>query len=236
MTTVMWPLNMKPGEVMFHPNQVSRSGGRSVSGQEQVVVSSAGFWRAKLIFNTLQRERQAKRSNLHMTWRAMLAILEGRSNRVLIGPYDDANTPDKLSGISYAALTSFSDGTTFSDGSEFSQFGTPAEVGAAVSRGAMTLTANMIGSHVPQPGQYFGTYDRLYLIKRATLLPYNSPPSHPQYNLLFWPPLRADLPIGYTLNFDTPVCDMRFATDETGELAIRRHNSSQSTIDMVEVL
>lgn len=232
---VLWPPCMRPSDVMFHPDQPSRSGGRSIAGREQVIVSMAGAWRAKLGFTTVQNQRTANGINEHLVWRAMLAILEGRTNNVLVGPYD-ASTPAKLSGVDYSALTTFDDDTTFSDGSHFSQFATPVECAADAARGATSLIASMIGGHTPQPGQYFGTYNRLYIVKRADLVTGNSPDIPNQYTLRFWPPLRVAIGAGAALNFDSPVCEMRFAADSTGELTIRpRNQASSPSIDLVEV-
>lgn len=225
-------------EVMFHPQLVSRSGGVSVTGNEQIVQSSAGRWSASLSFNirTGLASGDRRPADRILVWRALLAALEGRSNILKIGPYDDLNTPAGIAGTRYGGLTPHADDSEFSDGSEYAQPQTPARVAASYLVGATVIAVDMLAGHRPEAGQYFSVLDRLFSIKRADETDVAN-----RWNLTVWPPARdavTDDLIGAELSaeFDRPQCQMRFATDETGQLALRQPSRGTAKIDLVEAV
>lgn len=215
----LWPRSLIPVSVSFHPQIPSRSGGLSVTGDEQIVVSNAGRWSAKLSFNIGHGHHATRplgrKQDSVLAWRAMLARAEGRSFSFLIGPYDTNNAPAAVAGEQVGPFDiPHDDDTLFSDGVGYDQFATPAHIYSAASLGATSIVVVMEAGHEPEAGQYFGIGNRLYLIKRAVE---TSTPD--RWTLTFWPPLRADVEGGDVVNFDNPVCEMRFAADDVGQYA-----------------
>lgn len=230
--TPHWPPPIPLLRRMFHPDVPSRSGGLTISGDEQVTVSSAGRWRAALSF-FIHKEKGPRRGETILLFRAMLARNQGRANSFLIGPYDDSmgdgNTPAAMSGVRYGDDTLHSDDSSFDDDTSYTQADTPAHSLVIGETGETTLDVVMDASHVPEPGQYFGVNDRLYLISRVTEIDTDT------YTLEFWPPLRDLVQADQPVEFDSPVCKMRFAQDATGQLDLALLYASNPSIECVEV-
>ena len=226
-------------QVMFHPTLMTRSGGPTVTGAEQVVASSSGRWGATLSFEVGHGvgmiDAAARDADSVLAWRAVLALLEGRTNILLIGPYDKYNAPAAIAGTAYGGRTLHSDDMTFNDASQYQQGETPARVAAAYAVGATSVTVDMLAGHSPEPGQYFSILDRLFLIKSAVL----STTVADRWALGVWPPARvaitaAQVAAHLHAEFDEPRCKMRMAQDSTGQLALRQLYRSSPTFELVE--
>lgn len=225
--------------VMFHPQQVSRSGGVSVEGSEQVVVSSAGRWEATLSYEVGvglgMIDAQSRDRDTVLAWRAILALLEGRGNTLIIGPHDEPNAPAGIAGTAYGGLVPHSDGATFSDASQYEQPETPARLAAAVAVGVTSLQVAMLAGHAPEAGQYFSVGDRLHLIKSAAA----DAAVADRFTLSFWPPARdawsaAQVAREVPVEFDRPQCRMKMATDGTGRLDLRIRYRGAPSVELVE--
>lgn len=230
---------LRAAQVMFHPGLVSQSGGVSVTGIEQVVQSSAGRWTATLQFEVGSRfsriDADSRDADSVLCWRAIQALLEGRSNVLKIGPYDDLNIPSAIAGTSYGGDVDHSDDTTFDDGADYEQDETPAQVAAAITVGDTTITVDMLAGHSPEPGQYFSVDDRMYLIKSAA----ESDTVADRWALTVWPPARAavtstQVTNGLAADFDHPQVKMRLAQDSTGQLTMRQLYRASPSFDLVE--
>lgn len=104
---------------------------------------------------------------------------------------------------------------------------TTATLAASVAVDA--LTANVTSNKTISAGMYFGIgTDELYLIDSVI----GSAP----FILTFWPPMRAAHSSGVSVNFDTPTCLMRNATDDSGMLEFTRGSRAEQTLDLVEAL
>jgi hypothetical protein len=234
MTGKMWPGNVLPSLVMFQPDIPSTSGGPSYGGQEQVVFSSAGRWKAQLKMSV--RRTIAPTVTAHnriLAARAMVAYMKGRANTIYIGPYDFPNSPAFLAGLSAGpVLTTFSDSTTFSDGTKFAQPVTPAVLTAPAPVGSLSATVTMLDTRqTAQAGQYFGFgTSELYLIDTSTAL------GSGEFALTFWPILRNPYPAGQPVNFDMPTCEMRLATDSSGALNFPLGFGTDMALDLVEAI
>lgn len=232
---------LRAAQVMFHPQNVSRSGGPSISGNEQIVASSAGRWAATLQFEVGHRLGRtdlpsARDPDTVLAWRALLAKLEGRSNILLIGPFDEYNAPAGVAGTAYGGETPHSDAATFSDGSKYYQAQTPARVAAALAVGDTTVPVDMLAGHAPEPGQYFSISDRMYLIKSA-----DETTTADRWDLTVWPPARdavtsAQVTAGTTAEFDRPQCKMRLSQDAVGQLAMRQLYRASPQLDLTEAV
>jgi hypothetical protein len=230
---------LRAAQVMFHPQLVSQSGGVSVTGVEQIGQSSAGRWTATLSFEVGYRfsrvDAVSRDADSVLCWRAILALLEGRSNTLIIGPYDELNAPAGIAGTSYGGDVPHSDDADFDDDSEYTQSQTPARVAAAVAVGATAMTVDMAAGHAPEAGQYFSVLDRMYLIKSAA----ESASVADRWSLSFWPPVRvavtaAQVAAELAAEFDRPQCKMRLAQDGAGQLTLQQMYRGSPSVDLVE--
>jgi hypothetical protein len=232
---VAWPENVLPSKVMFHPDIPSASGGPSFGGQEQVVFSSAGRWKASLTMSLWRTVSGLVPATRILAARAMVAYLKGRSNTVYMGVFDETYSPSALAGDGYGLITGImhSDGTLFSDGSGYAQYATPALLAANASQGDMAAVITLLKSDQQvQAGQYFGFgASELYLINSCVADAVSG-----NWDVQFWPPLRSAHSAGETVNFDTPTCEMRLANDDSGQLSFGPNMSADQSLDLVEAL
>lgn len=235
MSTLRWPPLLKTESLVFAPSLQSKSGGITTTGNEQVVVSSAGRWVASAVFFVGHYIGGTRAQDSVILWRAMLARLQGRSNPVLFGPSDSGNTPASVAGTSYGGQTTFDDGATFDDGTEFDQAQTPALVVGNQPNGSTSVVVDMLAGHSPEPGQYFSVSERMFLINTAELSDDQMTGEvSRRWNLTFWPPVREPLIDGTVAEFDDPVCKMRFAADNTAALQMKALYQSSPSADFVE--
>jgi len=228
---IAFPPILLPSSVSFFLRNTARSAGASINGAEQVVVSGAGIWAA-----TMQIEAGREESGL--SFRGFMAAMAGRANEVEIGPFD-VYTPHDVQGRRVsdeprsAALIAQTGGLPLHDGSGFGQSETvhaTLAANAALRATRITLTAAP-GWTVPRPGQYFGIGARLYIATGS----YRATESDP-WTVDFRPPLREAATAGARVITDRPVCTMRLASDETGQLELQLRRYGAVTLDLVEAI
>lgn len=219
-----------PNRTMFVQENTSRSGGVSITGSEQVVLSSGGRWRAQLSF-AVGREEWV------LSWRALIARLQGRARTVLVTPFD-AYAPADINGrrlppIEGAPIGYQDDGLLFSDTSAFGQSdATYATLAANAALGATRMTVTGAASWmVPGPGQYFGIGENLYIAEFV----YQASVST-TWTIDFSPRLRAAAVTGARIITDYPMCTMRLADDKAGELALDFSRWGVGVLDLVEAV
>jgi hypothetical protein len=194
---------------MFARRNLSRSGGLTLSGIEQVVQSSSDFWEASLTLK-LRRYEQVK------AYRAIQALNFGRSGEWLI-----------------PALGGFEFELSFGDdfGDDFTS-GTPAisaHVTSAMGIGGRVLHFTMDNPiYVPHAGDYFGIGDRLYLIGAIS-------GSGGTYTVDHAPGLRIDALVGTMMNFSSPCCRMRLAQDNIGQMNLDLLRFADVSLSFVEI-
>lgn len=217
---------------MFGVDSPSRSGGQSIGGFEQVVASSAGRWRATMTFDIFRGgSNDAKRL---LYWRWFLAHMQGRSNSIVIGPFDEGNTPAALNGETAPSPLPHDDDTYFDDGTGYAQTLVSAHTGNA-ALGDTSVLVNVLSGHQPQPGQYFSVNNRMHMIRSAALYEPLLEGFVPAYwTLGIWPPVREDWEDGTWAEFDNPVCIMRLASDNSGDLPLKTTYIGEATIELVE--
>jgi hypothetical protein len=225
------PAILVPRKVMFHQENTSRSGGESITGSEQVITSGGGRWRASMEF-MLAREEWV------LSWRALLAQLQGRARRIEISPYDAYNPSDangrRLSPVGAATLgTGDNGGALLFDLSGLGQMDAETVTLAAnASLRATRITVSAVSSWmVPRPGQYFGIGKRLYIVENA----YRATEADP-WTLDFSPPLREAATTGAIIITDRPMCTMRLASDSSGELSLDFSRWGSATLELVEAI
>lgn len=224
---ISWPPLLIPRQAAFTLDTMSRSGGLSMTGSEQITVSNAGRWKARL-------DIPVARENRVLALRSLLAQLEGRAGTVLVPKWErygprDANGK-RLAQMATAGYENC--GLNF----DLSGFGQTEEVHAtlasAAGAGATQISiALATGIDGPRPGQYFGIGQRLYLCQSVWQDEEGDPTQ-----VRFTPRLRTSASGGERVIIDRPVCLMRLDSDEGGDTMLDRGIYGTATFDFVEAI
>lgn len=224
-----WPAGIFPRSGMFHPDSTSRSAGQSIAGSEQVTVGQTR-WRASFSGPVVTEESV-------LAWRAFVADMGGRAGTVLV-PRWEAYGPVDVNGrrLSYVPAATYDNvGPTGGLNFDLSGFGqdepTHATLAASASINATRISVNLNDVEGPRPGQYFGIGERLYLATRVWQVEEDDPTQ-----IEFTPWLRAAANSGVRVILDRPVCLMRFAQDQTGELELDMGLWGSSGLEFVEAI
>lgn len=214
---VSWDTNLLPFKsVMFARDTLSRSGGRTITGIEQVVQSVSELWTAKASFRVRTvDQRRYYRSLQAMNW--------GRSGQWLIPPCDPYVVRGDYGEFSLDFSSDFSIGASNN---------ITAQVNGSAVLGArqITFTLTSIADPVPPVGCYFSIGSRLYLI--ASLTPWTT---LGKYTATFVPGLRVAVASGATVEFTHLRCLMRLASDTEGQMDLDMLRFSDVTLNFIEV-
>lgn len=219
-----WPAALLPRLVDFMPENPSRSGGVSLTGSEQITVSNAGRWRARVTAAV-----RGESSNLAL--RAFIAQMEGRAGTVLV-PKWELFRPSNVNGRQFSQVPTagYSCDEFNFDLSAFGQSDTAYALNvASAAAGATRLDLDVRSGDGPRPGHYIGIGQRLYRVRQA----WQIEPSN-LITLEFWPRLRVAVPANARVLLDRPSCLMRFADDNTGDSQLNRAGSGMVTFDFIE--
>lgn len=233
MSALPLPTNLIPVAASYRLANVSRGGGLSLSGLEQVVASNAGRWVADLTFN-LARSSPIEREQTALAMRCFLAGAQGHAGEILVPVFDAYKPRDgqarRLNGVPAVA---FDDRTRLFDGGGFAQAeGTHATLALAAVAGAIDLTIAMTDGWGLRPGHFLGLADRLYIVRAA----WRDTATGPQ-KVRVAPRLRAPASIGDAVLMDRPVCRMRLADDEQGkDLTFEWLRFGSTTLSFVEAV
>lgn len=224
-----WPPALRFSEVMLEPRGASRSGGPSLSGQEQVVVSPAARWVGTMTVPIADRRYGPQnQQDAVLAWRWMKA---GGRAAVILVPASDGRGPAHRAGIvPSGGSIPFSDGARFSDGSGFSQGYSGATLADAVAMNATQIRISLGTGLRLLPGMRFSMPGgRLHEI--SDLVDWDGANL---WTVRIGPWTVADWPAGTDLEFDKPVCRMRLASDESGSLNLSLNRFATPTIEFVE--
>lgn len=203
----------------------SRSGGVSLSAQEQVIVAPNGRWSATVVFNVFSGIEDPAA----LAYRSL--IRRGRGAIVIV-PETDTRGPLQWAGIEIPRRgVLHSDGSSFSDGAGYGQNYTGATLAAAATMNATLIQIRLGGGLILIPGMRFSTPDdRMHEIDDVVAQDGDI------WTVRVLPWLRADYDAGTALNFDAPRCRMRLASDDTGGISISQRSLSTPTIDFSEAI
>lgn len=234
MTPLIWPAILAPSSESWNANKgSSRSGGRTLTNQEQVVVGPSGYATATL---TVPCSKPAK----VLAMRAALAL--GRAQLWFVGPCEVVRAPwfvEPLVGtkVTYGfGRTDAAVDPAFevnADTASTLDFRTAAPV--AMNATAMTIQRNRGG--LLQPGMMFSIDNRLHVITALTTPDPGATRGQAtagQVGIEFRPWLRADVPAGASIEFGQPRSTMRFATDDAAAMELQLSRFGTVTVDFVE--
>lgn len=226
-----WPPALRFSEVMLELRSLTRSGGQSISGSEQVVASPAARWVGTMTVPIADRRYGPKElQDAVLAWRWLKA--GGRASVILV-PAKDGRGPAHRAGIVYrgARGVPHSDGATFSDGAGYGQNYSGATLAEAVAMNATQIRINLPASLKLLPGMRFSLpggrlHEIADLVDRVGTI----------WTVKIGPWTVAAWPAGTALEFERPVCRMRMASDETGALSLSLNRFATPTIEFVEAL
>jgi len=224
-----WPGNLPPSDTMVPIlENYAASPGRSIGGQERMIVTDAGYWRYGFRVD-LRTPMQI------LSWRGILALSEGRVNAIRVPICDGLFDPSAQAGIRSSLIRAmragsngYSDGSLHSDGSGFAMSITLGTVAATRGPGMTSIRVTMAAGLVPQPGHHFSDGDRLYRVKSATLV------SGTTYDLGFLPRLRQTIAAGQEVKFDKLHCLMQIADDGFMRTDLRTLRYGEINIEFTE--
>ena len=224
---IAWPAAVFPKSAMFHPDSQSKSGGLSMTGSEQLTVSNAGRWRASLTAPIMTEESV-------LSWRAFVSMMEGRAGTCLVPKWERYGVRN-LNGREFdqQPIAEYGDDSLNFDLSGFGQSDdiVHAQMAVPAALGATRLSVIINDGAGPRPGQYIGIGDRLYMVQLAWELVEGGP-----LQVQVWPRLRAAAVMGERVILDRPVCLMRFATDQTGELSLDMGRWGTPGLELIEAI
>lgn len=230
LSAATWPVHLWPSRSDFMLENQSRTGGVSILGNEQVTVAPSARWKARLMIPAMN-ERTI------LDWRSFVAGMGGRAGTVLVPTWNVFRTRDangrRFDGKSSARWGGDLDqeGVAF-DLSGWGQDDTP--VYATLAETAALNATQIAVNYAPgidgvRPGQYFGIGQRLYMVTQTWQEDEGEPTQ-----IRFTPWLREDVAQGATVIIDRPVCLMRFAQDQTGELELDMGRWGNGGLEFVE--
>lgn len=227
---IAWPAALFPQSSAFKMDVPIRSGGLSVTGYEQVTVSTAGRWRASLSVGVYTE-------GAVLAARALGAQMQGRAGTILVPKWEMYGVRNgngrrfEQQGTAQYENASIQGETNF----DLSAFGqeeeTHATLAASAALGATQISVNLLDGEGPRPGQYFGISNRLHLASHVWQVEPGA-----ATNIRFWPPLRSAHASGTRVILDRPVCLMRFEGDSAADLMLDFGRWGSLSLDLVEAV
>lgn len=254
--TLPLPWNLSQSKAVWHPVNVSRSGGASLNGSEQIIQSNSGHWGCSLEIPVYHEEKI-------LAYRAFIAGMEGRGTEILVpcmSKFRPVDFNGRMFPMENAAPLVLS---------ELAGFGQTETAVMWTAEPAAMGSRQLFIRHPQQPplrpGHYFGIGDRLHLISAAwsvdqervsaggseltfgsDALTYGAEAllygdqmatvsGENLQGIRFWPALREATPAGAPLILGRPVCKMRLAADDSGMLDLEHDLYGTASLEFREV-
>jgi hypothetical protein len=221
---IAWPRSDLPyRSAMFARRFLSRSGGQTITGVEQVVSSSSEYWIATIGF-------RIRNSAQILAYRALQAQQWGRAAQWIIPACPRIGVPAAPPAYDVSWSDDWADDFSTGPAPTIIPPGEGALVTALAAVGARSVTFKFADpAFTPQAGMFFSIGDRLYSIGTVTLVGTRT------YTVTFAPSLRAAAPIDSVVEFTSPRCLMRLVEDNAGQLDLDMLRFSDQTLNFVEV-
>lgn len=224
---LLWDASLMPSDEDWSVRGGSRSGGRSLAGSEQVVLSPTARWKASLTIPCFEPES---------TRAARRLISMGRSATWLVGPFERERAPWVTDPLTGGQIT---DADGLRDSAANSAWGANADTKADLDFRLAAQTAPGDGRIAIQrfrggllyPGMVFSIIDRLHMI-----VDLDAPDTGGGTTIFasVRPLLRAGCPSSQSLEFAKPAGQMRLASDDTGALQLQLSRYGTLSIELEE--
>ena len=233
MVNITWPDKLKPASFGYYHIDADTSGGVSLGGAEQVVVSPGPRWGASMSLPIFDIEGV-------LEMRALRSQLKGRANPAILPNFDGQRLSWPVDAATSLVLTPRVAhelaGTLGLEGTPYAGPEIPAAAQINATMAAATLRATTVAITLTQggpilAGQQFGIgFQRLYEIGKIVSV------VGAVTTVNIWPPLRAAATAGTVVQFMRPKCLMRCLNldDETRQLELLRF--ATLNLDFVEYL
>lgn len=258
--SIPFPYALAPSGAVFMKATASRSGGRSLTGSEQVIsTAGGGFWKASLSV-PVHGEIGV------LSYRALYASVDGSAGEILVPCFNRWRPRDMNGSEMHWASAA---GTGFADNTGWGQ--TETVLMRTSAPAALRATSLAISHpHVPmlRPGHYFGIGERLHLVARSWMTAVEVPATTPGGELTygadglfygpdgisygepgttvitgenasvvhFWPPLREAVAADTPLILGRPVCRMRWTNQESAGLDLEMGVIGRPSLEFDEVI
>jgi hypothetical protein len=222
---IAWPRSDLPySSAMFARRFLSRSGGQTITGVEQVVASSSEYWIATIGF-------RIRNSAQILAYRALQARQWGRAAQWIIPACPQPGVPLSPPPADYSFSDDWSEDFSIGPPPTIVPPGEGALVTVLAARGARSITFQFQDpTFIPKVGMFFSIGDRLYSIGTLT------PAGVRTYTATFAPGLRAAAPVDSIVEFSAPRCLMRLMEDSAGQLDLEQLRISEQRLNFIEVV
>jgi hypothetical protein len=230
------PASMRCFAETWRIGMASRSGGQSITGTQQFVVSPAGRWLAKASFHLMDKDGAQR------DVRGFIASLDGQAGTFFIGPTDWRGQPWFIDMFGTVVTPGAAAGASNTDPAYGTNPDTAGTLDFTLAQpAAMNATSLMIqrnrGGFLAR-GQYLQIGERLHIITAVTTADPADPLSGQAVagtvGVQIRPWLRAAYPVGTPLNFTNPQCLMRFADADQGAVEMTTSPLSDLSLDLIE--
>lgn len=221
---IAWPISTLPFQSMgFNRKNLSRSGGLTITGVEQVVQSSTDFWEARASVK-IRKPTQV------LAYRALQAQQWGRAAEWILPACPNPLVPAEPPPADYSWSDDWSEDFSIGPAPPIIPPGEGALVTVDADAGDRTLTFVFIDpTFTPQAGMFFSIGNRLYMIGTIGLVGTRT------YTATFSPGLRVSAAIDDAVEFSSPRCLMRLTADNIGNMDLDMLRFSDITLSFVEV-
>lgn len=209
---IIWPASLIITDGQYGHTMRSLSGGPSLSGHEQIVPQMIDRWQARYMVPVRTRAQM-------LAMRAMLGELRGRAGTIALPALEVRHAPWRTDQYGRRFTPKFVrkrdlDGTPYADPVDINDTLIVATVALSASAQGTLLEINMVQGDPPEPGMRFSLKARLYEILAVSTVAVG------RYRMTVWPWLRFPAVVGQTVDFASPVCEMRLASDDQGQDAM----------------
>lgn len=228
MTALTWPSLARIARWSFHLQNQDRSGGLALNGTEQIIDSQSGRWMAEL-------EVVIAGNAAFLQWEAFLAEMRGRVGTVKVPARQGRRASWPVDSTTGAILSprrvrqAELDGTIYADPAIPTASAITATASGSASINATAISIAVTQGEIVQAGQYFSpAAGKLHRIRSITSTVVKTSA------VVFWPPLRAGVSNGATIELIEPTCEMRFATPEEGRIGDDGSGFERVTVNFEE--
>lgn len=229
MAWVDWPASLRFAGIKWWREGVAQSGGRALSGDEQLVATDGGGrWRARLPLQLVSTPDQVR------TFRAVIEQMEFGTVPVVLPVLDTPHQPWPNAIDDAARDLPYSDGSRHSDDSGFVNGAIVARLAAAAALRATVLEIEQVAMSSLKAGEYFTLAHptagpRLYVVKKIVDV------SGSVRTVQIAPPLREGAGNNDPADFGEPRCLMRLANaGEDAALEFDTTWHARPTLEFVE--
>lgn len=230
--SLAWPEELMPLNTTVLPMALSKSGGMTMGGGEQIVSAGAGYWVGKMEF-FLPNDRAS------YAWQSIRNRLRGRSGMLRVPGYGTPSRPWTTTALIAASaadvaatpakvIATHSDDATFSDGSGYVNSRWNVRLVNSAAAQDEVIRIQVMAGDYPLPGALFSRYGKMH--RAQEVIPTGTANV---FDVSIWPPLRSAWNAGILLEADRPTCLMRMTGDDEGGNASGEYTVSISLREAV---